>query len=215
MQLKQGDPSIYGRMGEEILFFRSKGFEAILIPGVSSALAAPTFAGIPITQRGVAESFMVCTGVGRKGKEVELPGYVRAKTVILLMGVARLKQIVDSLLEQEPSRRVGDAYPKYTPVAVIERASMPDQRIVVSTLGDVVQALDSLGEQRPPGLLVIGWAVLSLWGEGDVELLDQFGEEEDLKRISKWLDGERWRTWEGVADGWEVFDTHESSVEVV
>ncbi len=65
--------------GEEVLYFRSHGFEPVVVPGVSSALAGPTFAGIPVTQRGAAESFIVCTGVGRKGKQVRLPGYERGK----------------------------------------------------------------------------------------------------------------------------------------
>jgi uroporphyrin-III C-methyltransferase len=93
-QLKQGDPTVFARLGEEILYFRLNGFEPTVIPGVSSALGAPTFAGIPLTQRGVAESFIVCTGVGRKGKEVSLPGYERSRTLVILMGVARIKEIV-------------------------------------------------------------------------------------------------------------------------
>jgi hypothetical protein len=57
-------------------------YEPLVIPGVSAALAGPTLGGIPVTQRGVAESFVVCTGIGRGGKAVELPGYVRGRTVL-------------------------------------------------------------------------------------------------------------------------------------
>jgi uroporphyrin-III C-methyltransferase len=89
-QVKQGDPVVYGRAREEVLFFRAHGFEQLVVPGVSSVLVAPIFAGIPVTQRGVAESIVVCTGVGRQGKEVKLPGYERPRTVLVLMGVARI-----------------------------------------------------------------------------------------------------------------------------
>jgi uroporphyrin-III C-methyltransferase len=200
---------VYGRAGEEVLYFRTHGFGPLVIPGVSSALAAPTFAGIPVTQRGVAESFMVCTGVGRKGKEVQLPGYERARTLVILMGVARLPQVINALVvAEETGRRDGVAYPPHTPIAIIERASMPDQRVISSTLKDIVQALESVGEQRPPGMIIIGWAVLALWGKGNVDVLDEGGSRTDEERVSSWLaenGGLGWRVKEGLDDGWESF----------
>ncbi|KAF8814004.1 hypothetical protein BYT27DRAFT_7180265 [Phlegmacium glaucopus] len=209
VRLKQGDPVIYGRAGEEILYFRSHGFEPLVIPGVSSALAAPTFAGIPITQRGVAESFIVCTGVGRKGKDVLLPGYIRGRTLILLMGVARLSQLITALVDTSTSqsRRDGVAFPPYTPIAIIERASMPDQRVITSTLRDIVKALDSNGEQKPPGMMVVGWSVLALSGNGDVTVLDdEYNEKLDEERVSRWLgesDAVGWKVQEGLDTRWE------------
>lgn len=210
---------VYGRAGEEVLYFRKHGFEPLIIPGVSSALAAPTFAGIPVTQRGVAESFIVCTGVGRKGKDVQLPGYERSRTLVVLMGVARLAQVVEALTstststattsEKSSSRREGPAYPGNTPIAIIERASMPDQRVLTSTLENIVEALDSCGEQRPPGMMVIGWSVLALWGEGNVDVLEEEGEQKDFlarkdaERVRKWLDEKGWRVQEGVDDAWD------------
>ncbi|KIO17349.1 hypothetical protein M407DRAFT_32984 [Tulasnella calospora MUT 4182] len=187
VRLKQGDPFLYGRGGEEVLFFRAHGFEPLVIPGVSSALAGPLLAGIPVTQRGVAESLTVCTGVGRKGRDVDLPGYERSRTLVILMGVARLSQLVaaltegfecDGSLEKESDetvrtrRRRGAAYPGWTPIAIIERASCPDQRVLVSTLNDVEEGLTRLGEQRPPGMIVVGWAAVSLAGSGDLGVLD-------------------------------------------
>lgn len=97
VRLKQGDPFVYGRGGEEVLFFRQHGFECVVVPGISSALAGPLMMGIPVTQRGVAESMVLCTGVGCKGKAVQLPGYVKSRTLIVLMGVARIKQVLEVL----------------------------------------------------------------------------------------------------------------------
>lgn len=186
-----------------MLYFRSHGFEPTVVPGVSSALAGPTFAGIPVTQRGAAESFIVCTGVGRKGKEVVLPGYDRGRTLVILMGVARLPQVIATLTSSECARRGGSAYPVHTPIALIERASMPDQRVIESTLGDIVQALESVGEQRPPGMLVVGWAVLALWKEGDVRVLEE-DPEMDEARVRRWLGAESWRVREGLQFDWDV-----------
>lgn len=199
---------VYGRAGEEVLYFRAHGFEPVVIPGVSSALAAPTFAGIPVTQRGVAESFIVCTGVGRQGKEVKLPGYDRGRTLVILMGVARLAQVVKGLLEEAEdeggtsSRRDGLAYPQNIPIAIIERGSMPDQRVITSTLQSIVAALESVGEQRPPGMIVVGWSVLALWRKGDVGVLDE-GPARDSDRVKEWLGDAQWRVVEGLDIGWE------------
>ncbi|KAK7043737.1 uroporphyrin-III C-methyltransferase [Paramarasmius palmivorus] len=206
VRLKQGDPVVYGRAGEEVLYFRERGFEPVVVPGVTSAIAAPTFAGIPVTQRGAAESFFVCTGVGRKGKEVQLPGYERGRTLVILMGVARLSQVVSTLLSPNAGhQRGGQAYPPHTPIAIIERASMPDQRILETTLKDVVQALESLGEQRPPGMIVVGWSVLALWADGNVNVLDEGAESGDTERVINWLGGSDapgWRVREGISDDW-------------
>ncbi|KAJ8583661.1 uroporphyrin-III C-methyltransferase [Rhizopogon salebrosus TDB-379] len=211
VRLKQGDPVVYGRAGEEVLFFRAHGFEPLVVPGVSSALAAPIFAGIPVTQRGVAESVVVCTGVGRQGKEVKLPGYERSRTVLILMGVARIAQVVSAMMRDDDGsgeglqngegRREGRPYPRNTPIAIIERGSMPDQRVVASTLADICEALENAGEQRPPGMMVVGWAVLALQGTGDTSVLEE-GEERDEERVRKWLSGGRWITREGIDPAW-------------
>ncbi|CAK5279286.1 unnamed protein product [Mycena citricolor] len=207
VRLKQGDPVVYGRAGEEVLYFRERGYESIVIPGVSSALAGPTFAGIPVTQRGVADSLALCTAVGRGGSEAQLPGYLRPRTLVILMGVARLGQVIATLCDEKSSeRRLGPMYPGNTPIAIVERASMPDQRVVVSTLKHIVRALESSGEQRPPGIMVIGWAVLSLWATGDVSVLDEKAENDDDARVRRWLGHEdSWRVVEGLPSGWDLF----------
>lgn len=219
VRLKQGDPYVYGRGGEEVLFFRERGFEAVVVPGISSAFAAPLMAGIPVTQRGVSESVVVCTGVGRKGKGVKLPGYERSRTTVVLMGVARLQGVVHALTsvqgQEEHGRdggaRDGAAYPSYCPIAIIEKASSPDQRMVASTLEGIVNAMERAGEQRPPGMMIIGWSALALEGEGDVQVLDGVDElstEEleavDRKRIQKWLGPKGWIMREGLDPSWST-----------
>lgn len=178
VRLKQGDPFVYGRGGEEVLAFRKAGIIPTVVPGISSSLAAPLMLGIPVTQRGVSDSLLLCTGVGRGGKIVKLPGYERNRTVVLLMGVARLEAVVKALTEissdssTSTTNRNGDAFPVYTPIAIIERASSSDQRLIASTLEGVVKAMASEGEQRPPGMIVVGWSVLALEGKGGLDVMD-------------------------------------------
>lgn len=217
VRLKQGDPFVYGRGGEEILFFREHGFEPVVVPGVSSALAGPLMMNIPVTQRGVAESMVLCTGVGRKGKAVQLPGYVRSRTLVVLMGVARIKQVLQVLLRpasqpvDDPETqgwRDGAAFPPYLPIAIIERASSHDQRMVASTLDGIEQALEQCGEQRPPGMMIIGWSVLCLEGEGEVTVLDEDEGSEgtevrDRSRVRKWLGNQNHVMKDGLSEEWE------------
>ncbi|KAL7423532.1 uroporphyrin-III C-methyltransferase [Cryptotrichosporon argae] len=226
VRLKQGDPFVYGRGGEEVLFFRRHGYECALVPGVSSALAGPLMAGIPVTQRGVAESLVICTGVGRGGKKVQLPGYVRSRSVAILMGVARIGAVVDVLTSAHAARgdegqggsgsevggageaegegegRDGAAYPPHLPIAVIERGSSDDQRVVLSTLADIAAALESV-EQRPPGMMLVGWAAMCLEGAGTVDVLDT-PEADEHRLVGAWLGGERWKVREGLSDEWRA-----------
>jgi uroporphyrin-III C-methyltransferase len=121
------------------------------------------------------------------------------------MGVARLEGLVNSLTSTEcvKGRRDGAAYPLNTPIAIIERGTMPDQRVLRSTLKNVVTAIESAGDQRPPGMIVIGWAVPSLWKEGNVTVLDPGAEENDDDLIARWLDKKLWTLSEGLDAGWE------------
>ena len=164
LRLKQGDPYIYGRGGEEYNFFRKHGHKPVVLPGITSALSAPLFAAIPSTHRSVADQVLVCTGTGRKGAAPSPPPYVKTQTVVFLMALHRLGSLVDSLLEATTISGASEEksgnpapWPAGTPCAVLERASCPDQRIIRSTLKHVVEAVDEEGS-RPPGLLVIGWS---------------------------------------------------------
>ncbi|KAK6353362.1 hypothetical protein TWF696_005330 [Orbilia brochopaga] len=153
VRLKQGDPYLYGRGGEEVSFFE-KAVPALrgkvtVIPGVTSALSAPLFAGIPVTHRGVADRVMVCTGTGRRGVAPDVPVYHAAQTTVFLMACHRLAGLVEEL--------VGSGWPRDLPCAVVERASCSDQRVVRARLDSIVAAVEEVGS-RPPGLFVAGWA---------------------------------------------------------
>ncbi|GAA5844757.1 hypothetical protein JCM11251_002270 [Rhodosporidiobolus azoricus] len=198
LRMKQGDPFLYGRGGEEVLRFRSvAGIEAVVIPGLSSSLAGPALAGIPVTQRGVAESVVVCTGVGRGGRDVPLAPYERAKTLCVLMGVARLSSLVQSLMNHPTS-----PYPPYLPIGLVERAGAQDQRVVVSTIDRLAGVLETLPPHRPPGMIVVGWACMCLDGEGDMSILDDGGEERDKARVQGWLGDMGYRVRDGLGEEW-------------
>ena len=179
VRIKQGDPYIYGRGGEEYDFFSSHGYTPVVLPGITSALSAPLFAAIPATHRGVADQVLVCTGTGRKGAAPDHPEYVATRTVIFLMALHRLSSLVETLTTTK-------GYPVETPCAVLERASCPDQRVIRTTLEHVCAAVEVEGS-RPPGLLVVGNACTVLgkfhqkWVvEEGFKALDNLGSDGDL-----------------------------------
>ncbi|KAH8908063.1 uroporphyrin-III C-methyltransferase [Coniochaeta sp. PMI_546] len=168
LRLKQGDPFVYGRGGEEVEFFRREGMagRVVVLPGVTSALSAPLFAGVPVTQRDVADQLLVCTGTGKKGVPPAPPEWVESRTVVFLMALHRIGGLVGELTrrvegggEREQGRRL---WPLDTPCAVVERASCPDQRVIRTTLRYVEEAIEQEGS-RPPGLLVVGRACEALY----------------------------------------------------
>ncbi|KAL2884141.1 uroporphyrin-III C-methyltransferase [Colletotrichum sp. CLE4] len=175
LRLKQGDPFIYGRGGEEVAYFREHGFgdRVTVLPGITSSLSAPLFAGIPPTQRDVADQVLVCTGTGKKGKAPTPPEFIPSRTVVFLMALHRITGLVAELttyLDTEAAEGEGEEkstpkralWPRDTPCAVIERASCPDQRVIRTTLGYVAEAIEAEGS-RPPGLLVVGRACEALY----------------------------------------------------
>ena len=148
IRLKQGDPYIFGRGGEEYLFFREHGYDVSVIPGLTSALTATALAGITATHRGVADQVVICTGTGRKGALPTPPEYTKSRTAIFLMALHRIEDLISSL--------VGAGWPEDIPCGVVERASCRDQRVIRTRIKDVARAIESEGS-RPPGLLIVGW----------------------------------------------------------
>ena len=143
VRLKGGDPYVLGRGGEERLACEAHGIRVEVVPGVTSAVAVPAAAGIPVTHRGVARGFTVVTG------HDELPAVPPGTdhTVVLLMGVGRLARSVRSLLEA--------GRPASCPVAVIERGFAPDQRVTFGTLADIAEHATAVGVENP-AVVVVG-----------------------------------------------------------
>ena len=153
VRLKQGDPYIFGRGGEEYLWFKERGFTPMVLPGISSSLASTVAAQIPATQRGVADQVLICTGTGRKGAVPEVPEYVSSRTTVFLMALHRADILQKSLL--------GTNWDPEVHLAIVERASCPDQRVTRTKLKYLQQTVEEIGS-RPPGLIVVGYAVNQL-----------------------------------------------------
>jgi uroporphyrin-III C-methyltransferase len=151
VRLKGGDPFVFGRGGEEALALAAAGVACEVVPGVSSAVAVPAAAGIPLTHRGVAASFAVVTGHGESGgtgARVDWGGLARSvDTLVILMGVGNLATITGELIRhgRDPE----------TPAAVIERGTTEAQRTVTATLGGLHEAA-SRARIEAPAIVVVG-----------------------------------------------------------
>lgn len=154
VRLKGGDPFVFGRGGEEAEALRQAGIPFEVVPGVTSAVAVPAYAGIPVTHRGLASSFAVVTGHEDPTKEESAIHWERlataTDTLVLLMGIRTLPQAVEKLLAH--------GRPPDTPVAVIRWGTTPDQRTVVGTLADIVRRVEEAG-LAPPAITVVGEVV--------------------------------------------------------
>lgn len=150
VRLKQGDPYIFGRGGEEYNFFQSHGFIPKVVSGISSGLLAGTYSNIPLTHRDVSDQVLICTGTGRKGKLPNIPQYVETRTTVFLMALHRIGEFTSELVSNYN-------WPGDLPVAIVERASCPDQRVIRTYLQNLPEVVEKFGS-RPPGLLITGWA---------------------------------------------------------
>jgi uroporphyrinogen III methyltransferase/synthase len=148
VRLKGGDPFVFGRGGEEALALVTAGISLEIVPGVSSAIAAPACAGIPVTHRGLSSSFAVFTGHRERSTPFSTLASPLADTLIFLMGVENLQDIVRSLLEAGCSVE--------TPAALVRWGTTPRQETVVGTLSDI---LERSRELEPPAVLVVGQVV--------------------------------------------------------
>jgi len=151
VRLKGGDPFVFGRGGEEALYLLERDIKFDVIPGITSAISAPAYAGIPVTHRGVAVSFRVVTGHESPNKKVsQIPwdNFKTDDTIVFLMGLHNLPKISKKLME------IGKAADY--PVAVISRGTTPDQTVVVGTLNDIVEKAKDV---PTPALIVVGKVV--------------------------------------------------------
>ena len=158
VRLKGGDPFVFGRGGEELAACVAAGVPVTVVPGVTSAVAAPALAGIPVTHRGVAHDFVVVSGhlpPGDPSSLVDWSALGRMRgTVCVLMGLANLPAIVAALISYG---RLPD-----TPAVIVQEGTTEAQRVVRAPLGALAETAAEAGV-RPPAIVVIG-DVVSLFG---------------------------------------------------
>jgi uroporphyrin-III C-methyltransferase len=154
VRFKGGDPFVLGRGSEEWLACAEAGIPVRVIPGVSSAIAGPELAGIPLTHRGLSQSFTVVSGhvgPGHPASTVDWDALASGSgTIVILMGVANLGTICAGLIER--------GLPGGTPAAIVANATTPDQQVVRGTVATLPDLAAAAGV-RPPALTVIGAVV--------------------------------------------------------
>jgi uroporphyrin-III C-methyltransferase len=148
VRLKSGDPLIFSRGAEEWQFVARHGIEVEVVPGLSSALALPNIAGVPLTFRGVSRAFTVITGHCENGAPTEWRRYAGADTLVILMGVRRRAKIAAEL--------IGAGRDPGEPAAFIEHGGTPSARVVTATLGEIAAGTVDVS---PPAVFVIGQVV--------------------------------------------------------
>ena len=150
VRLKGGDPFVFGRGGEEGIYLYERNIKFEFIPGITSAIAVPEYAGIPVTHRGLAVSFRVVTGHESKKLKSQIPweNFKSDDTIVFLMGLHNLNKITKKLIE------IGK--PKDYPVAVISRGTRPDEKTIIGTLEDIYEKAKDL---PTPALIVVGRVV--------------------------------------------------------
>jgi uroporphyrin-III C-methyltransferase len=152
VRLKGGDPFIFGRGGEEVEHLRAEGIEPVVINGITAGLAAATSLGVPLTHREHAHGVLFITGHAQHGAAAPdwraLAATARDAriTLVIYMGVSGAARIEQELLSGLPAA---------TPVAIVQRASLPDSRQVVTTLGDLAGAIER-EQLASPAVIVVG-----------------------------------------------------------
>lgn len=151
VRLKGGDPFVFGRGAEEALYLKQRGIKFEIIPGITSAIAVPAYAGIPVTHRGLTTSFRVVTGhenPKKKISQIEWKTFLNDETIIFLMGYHNIEIISSKLLS------LGKR--KDYPCAVISKGTTTEQKVVVGTLEDIVEKSKDL---PTPVMIIIGEVV--------------------------------------------------------
>lgn len=151
VRLKGGDPFVFGRGGEEALALAEAGIEFEIVPGVTSAIAVPAYAGIPVTHRGLCSSLGIITGHEDPGKHESTLRWDKIATgldtVVFLMGIENIQQIVTRMIDHGRSPD--------TPVAVIQWGTHSIQKTVTGTLADIVERINSF-RLGPPAVAIVG-----------------------------------------------------------
>jgi uroporphyrin-III C-methyltransferase len=150
VRLKGGDPFVFGRGAEEAIACAEAGVPWEVIPGISSALAVPAKAGIPVTHREMAAGFAVVTGHCAEGDRQDWAALARVETLVILMGLSRLPEIAAALLFYGRGAE--------TPVAVIAQGTLAEEQVVVANLGTIAGEVASAG-LRTPATIVVGEVV--------------------------------------------------------
>lgn len=151
VRLKGGDPFVFGRGAEEMEYAAAQGIPVSMVPGISASLSVPALQDIPVTKRGMAESFWVITGTTKEHRlanDVELAARSNA-TVIILMGMSKLAQIM--ALFQKAGKSA-------TPVAVIQNGTCANERLAVGQVHNIVDQVEAIGLENP-AIIVIGEVV--------------------------------------------------------
>ena len=151
VRLKGGDPFVFGRGGEEGMYLKDRGVPFEVIPGITSAISVPAYAGIPVTSRGVAVSFRVVTGhetPNKSDSQIDWKSFKNNETIIFLMGLHNIQTICKKLIS------IGKS--KDCPIAVISKGTTKEQKTIVSTLQNIPKEAKKL---PTPALIVIGEVV--------------------------------------------------------
>jgi uroporphyrin-III C-methyltransferase len=153
VRLKGGDPFVFGRGGEEVEALIEAGVPYEVVPGVSTLTAVPALAGIPLTHRGTAAQVTVITGTAGDGSDLDYARLASTPgTLVVFMGLRRLPHIADNLILN--GRSVDE------PAAVISNASLPEERVVVGTLGTIAATAADLPS---PSLVIVGDVAALAW----------------------------------------------------
>lgn len=151
VRLKGGDSFVFGRGQEELNYANAFNIEISVVPGISSSISVPALAGIPVTHRGVSESFWVITGT-TKDNQLSQDIYTAAKsnaTVVILMGLGKLKEITEVFINEGKSE---------TAIALIQDGSLPSQKVAVGTI-ETIFDISKNENIKAPAVIVIGEVV--------------------------------------------------------
>ncbi len=148
VRLKGGDPFVFGRGGEEIKYADAFNIETAVVPGISSSIGVPGLQGIPVTHRGLSESFWVITATTSSGAlSNDIFQAARSNaTVVVLMGLGKLKEITQLFSSQGK---------KNLPVAVIQNGSLPNEKIALGTISNIVKTVEE-EKIEAPAIIIIG-----------------------------------------------------------